>query len=343
MRAAVFDRYGPAEVLTIVELPVPTPKANEVRIRVHAAGVSAEDPKLRAFDHPPLLRLPIGLIFGFRRPRVRILGMEFAGEVDAVGCSVERFRVGDQVFGYTGIGNGAHAEYRCLPEHGVLARKPSNASYVEAAALPNGALTALVYLRNMGRLACAERALIYGASGAVGTAAVQLAKFFGAHVTGVCSTRNLALVASLGADEVCDYTREDFTRHAGAYDVVFDTVGKTTFRQVAPALKERGRYLVTHFGLRELWQMGWTAMLGKKRILGGASNFYWTAELLEELAGLFQKGHLRSVVDRRYPLEDVVLAHRYVEQGHKRGNVVLTMGAAEAQGISNTGAAPGRG
>jgi NADPH:quinone reductase-like Zn-dependent oxidoreductase len=175
----------------------------------------------------------------------------------------------------------------------------------------------------MAKLVRGERVLIYGASGAVGTAAVQLAKHFGAHVTGVCSTRNLELVASLGADEVLDYTREDFTRRAGAYDVVFDTVGKTTFHQVSSALTDRGRYLVTQFGLRELLQMAWSAMVGKKRIIGGASNFRWSAQLLEELADLVRAQRLRPVLDRQYPLEDVVLAHRYVEQGHKRGNVVL--------------------
>jgi NADPH:quinone reductase-like Zn-dependent oxidoreductase len=172
MRAAVFDRYGPADVLTITELPVPIPKPNEIRIKVHAAGVSAEDPKLRAFDHPPLFWLPVGLLFGFRRPRVRVLGMELAGEVDAVGPEVERFQVGDQVFGYTGIRHGAHAEYRCLVETGVLAHKPSNVDFAEAAALPNGALTALVYLRKLAKLEPGERVLVYGASGAVGTAAV---------------------------------------------------------------------------------------------------------------------------------------------------------------------------
>lgn len=326
MKAAIFDRYGPADVLTIAEVPTPTPGPNEIRIRVHAAGVSAEDPKLRAFDHPPLFWLPVGLLFGFRKPRVRILGMELAGEVDAVGRDVERFRVGDQVFGYTGIRHGAYAEYRCLPERGVLAHKPPHTSFVEAAAIPNGALTALVYLRDMAKLARGEQVLIHGASGAVGTAAVQLARHIGAHVTGVCSTRNLELVASLGADEVIDYTREDFTLRPAAYDVVFDTVSRTSFRQVRRVLKDRGRYLVTQFGLRELLQMAWTAMVGGKRIIGGASNFRWTAERLEELAGLLRAGHLRAVVDRRYPLEEVVLAHRYVEQGHKRGNVVLTIG-----------------
>ena len=292
---------------------------------MHAASVSAEDPKLRAFDHPPLFWLPVGLLFGFRRPRVRVLGMELAGEVDAVGCNVTRFRVGDEVFGYTGIRHGAYAEYRCLPETGVLAHKPRTLSFVEAAALPNGALTALVYLRHLAKVQRDERVLIYGASGAVGTAAVQLAKHLGAHVTGVCSTRNLELVTSLGADEVIDYTRQDFAQHSAAYNVVFDTVGKTSFRQIARTLTERGRYLVTQFGLLELLQMAWTGLAGGKRIIGGASNVHWTAKMLEELAGLHEVGSLRPVVDREYSLDQVVLAHRYVEQGHKRGNVVLRL------------------
>jgi NADPH:quinone reductase-like Zn-dependent oxidoreductase len=325
MKAVVFDSYGPADVLSIADVPTPSPKPNEVRILVHAASVSAEDPKMRAFDHPPLLWLPVGVLFGFTRPRFRILGMELAGEIDAVGRDVERFRVGDHVFGYTGVRLGAHAEYRCLPESGVLAKKPENVSFAEAAAIPNGALTALVFLRNMAKLEPGERILIHGASGAVGTAAVQLAKHFGAHTTGVCSTRNVDLIGSLGADEVIDYTREDFTRRTGAYDVVFDTVAKTSFARVKPSLTPRGRYLVTQFGARELWQMAWTAMVRGQRIIGGASNFYWTAKDLEELSGLIQAGRLRAVIDRRFSLEEAVLAHRYVEQGHKRGNVVLTL------------------
>lgn len=323
MNAIVFDRYGPADVLTLAQVPTPAPRAREVRVRIHAASVSAEDPKLRAFDHPPLLHLPVGLLFGFRRPRIRILGMELAGVIDAVGSEVTRFQVGDEVFGYTGIWHGAHAEYRCLPESALLVRKPAGTSFAEAAAIPNGGLTALVYLRSMGRLRAGERVLIYGASGAVGTAAVQLAKHLGAHVTAVCSSRNVELVRSLGADHVIDYLREDCTKSSARYDIVFDTVTKLSWSRVRPILTPVGRYLVTQFSLVDLLRMAWTALRKGPRIIGGASNFHWTSEVLEELAALVHDGCLRTVVDRAYPLGEAAEAHRYVERGHKRGNVVL--------------------
>ena len=212
MRAVVFRRYGPPGVLAVEEVADPVPKDDEILVRVHASTVSAEDPKMRRFDHPWILRVPIALLFGYPRPRTRVLGMELSGEVEAVGSKVTRFDVGDAVFAYTGIRLGAHAEYRCLPEGGVIARKPDTVTFEDAAAVPNSMLTALVYLRTMGALARGERVLVYGASGAVGTAAVQLAKYFGAEVTGVCSTRNLSLVRALGADHVVDYTRAGWPR-----------------------------------------------------------------------------------------------------------------------------------
>lgn len=323
MKAVVFDTYGPADVLRIEEVARPEPRDNEVRVRVHAAGVSAEDPKMRAFDHPPMLRLPIALLFGYPRPRTRVLGMELSGVVDAVGAAVTRFRVGDPVFGYTGIGLGAHAEYRCLREDGVLAHRPSALADEDAAVATNGALTALVYLRDFARLRAGERVLVYGASGAVGTAAVQLAKHFGAHVTGVCSAGNAELVRAIGADQTIDYAREDFADADEAYDVVFDTVGKTTITRVRRCLTPRGRYLVTVFGLRELAQMVWTRFVPGVRMLGGASNFRWNAEDLAWLAAAMATGALRPVVDRCYPMAQAADAHRYVEAGHKKGNVVL--------------------
>jgi NADPH:quinone reductase-like Zn-dependent oxidoreductase len=325
MKAAVFREYGPPEVLAIEEIATPVPKDDELLVRIRAATVSAEDPKMRRFDHPPLFWIPIALLFGYPRPRTRVLGMELSGEVAAVGATVTRFAVGDAIFGYTGIGLGAHAEYRCLSERGVVARKPSGATFEEAAAIPNGALTALVYLRNMARLAPGERVLVYGASGAVGTAAVQLAKHLGAGVTGVCSTRNLDLVRSLGADRVIDYTQESFATERRTYDIVFDTVGQTTFSEVRPVLSHRGRYLVTDFGVRELLQMMWSRLGRGPRVLGGASNFHWNAGDVELLAELMATGRLRAVVDRVYPLSEVVAAHRYVETRRKRGNVVLRM------------------
>jgi len=325
MRAVVFDEYGPAERLRIEQVARPVPRAGEVRIRVCAATVSAEDPKLRRFDHPPLFWLPIALLFGYPRPRKRILGMELSGVVDAVGERVTRFAIGDAVFGYTGIGLGAHAEYACVSEQGVLAHKPSELSFEQAAAVPNGALTALVYLRNLARLRPGERVLVYGASGAVGAMAVQIARQLGARVTGVCSTPNQQLVASLGVERVLDYTRQDFTRDGSVYDVVFDTVGKTSLAQVRRCLSPRGRYLLTVFGLRELLQMLWSWLGRGVRVLGGASNFHWTAADLAQIASWIRAGELRSVVDRCYPLAAAAEAHRYVESGHKRGNVVLTL------------------
>ncbi len=325
MKAVVFTAYGPPDVLQLAEVDKPAPGNRDVLVRIHATTVSAEDPKMRGFKHPPLLWLPIGLLFGFRRPRKTILGMEFAGEVEAVGKDVTRYRKGDPVFGYTGTSLGAHAEYKCVPEHAVMAAKPRNMSHEQAASIPNGALTALVYLRNMAKLQPRESVLIYGASGAVGTAAVQLAKALGARVTGVCSGRNLALVASLGADEVIDYTKQDFTGSGQAYDIIFDTIGKTSMAQVEGSLRPKGRYLVTVFSVRELLQMLWTSLVGGKRIIGGASNFHWTPDDLVYLRELIEAGKLTAVIDRSYPLADAAEAHRYVESGRKRGSVVLTV------------------
>lgn len=310
-------------MLRLVELPTPLPRRDEVLVRICATTVSAEDPKMRGFDHPAAFRLPLAILYGYPRPRRGVWGMEFAGVVASVGRSVTRFAVGDHVFGYTGVGLGAHAQFRCLPETGVIARIPPSMSFVEAAAMPNGALTALVYLRNMARLQTGETILIYGASGAVGTAAVQLAKALGATVTGVCSGRNSALVKSLGADDVVDYTAEDYRRSARRYDVVFDTVGRTTLRDVGAILTRHGRYLVTVFELRDTLRMLWSSWLGGPRMIGGASNFYWKPADLESLCELFVQGKLKPVIDRTYPWTAVADAHRYVEAGHKRGNVVL--------------------
>lgn len=330
MKAMVCSEYGPAEVLQLVEIDTPAPRPREVLVRIYATTVSAEDPKLRAFRHPPLHRLPVAILFGYPRPRRGIWGMEFAGVVVRAGERVTRFCVGDRVFGYTGIGQGAYAEYRCLPETGVLAVMPPSMTYAEAAAIPNGALTALTYLRRMAELRAGESVLVYGASGAVGAAAVQLAKAFGATVTGVCSTRNVSLVSSLGADEVIDYTQHDFRHRATRYDVVFDTVGRTTMQDVKGSLSPRGRYLVTVFGFRDWLRMQWTALTGGQRMLGGASNFYWKSEDLQQLCGLVAQGRWTSVIDRTYPWLEVAQAHRYVEQGHKRGNVVLIVHQADA-------------
>jgi NADPH:quinone reductase-like Zn-dependent oxidoreductase len=326
MKAIVCFEYGSVDVLKFVEVETPVPRRREVLVRIHATTVSAEDPKMRAFKHPPSHRLPVALLFGYPRPRRGIWGMEFAGAVAAVGAEVTRFSVGDRVFGYTGIGLGAHAEYRCLPETGVLGVIPPGLTYSEAAAVPNGALTALAYLRRMAELRSGESVLVYGASGAVGTAAVQLAKAFGAHVTGVCSTRNVSLVESLGADEVIDYTQRDFRQGGARYDIIFDTVGHTCLRDVRASLAPRGRYLVTVFSFVDCLRMLWMSPWRGQRMIGGASNFYWKPEDLALLCTLIAQGRWTSVIDRTYSWLEVAQAHRYVEQGHKRGNVVLLVG-----------------
>ncbi len=334
MKAVVYTEYGPPEVLQLKEVAKPTPKKNKVLIRIYATTVTAEDPRLRGgfTSLPPLLWL-LGRIFvGFRKPRNTILGFELAGEIESVGKDVTRFKEGDQVYGYTGISLGACAEYKCIPEEGVLAIKPTNMTYEEAAAVPNGALTALVFL-NKGNIQSGEKVLVYGASGSVGGFAVQLAKQFGAEVTGVCSSVNLELVKSLGADKVIDYTQEDFTKSGQTYDIIFDTVSKSSFSRCKSALKQNGRYLVTDPGPAALVQTLWTGVIGNllgqqtgKKVIFAASNLSWKPDDLNFLKKLIEAGRLKSVIDRCYPLEQIVEAHRYVETGHKKGNVVITVG-----------------
>ena len=325
MKAIRCFEYGSAEVLRFVEVATPAPRRGEVLVQIHATTVTAEDPKMRAFDHPAFLSLPIALLVGYPRPRRGIWGMELAGVVSALGRGVTRFEVGDRVFGYTGVGLGAHAEYRCLPETGILAKIPPGMSFAEAAAIPNGGLSALAYLRHMASLQAGEHVLVYGASGSVGTAAVQLAKALGARVTGVCSTKNVALVESLGADAVIDYTARDFRESTSRYDIVFDTIGRTTLKDAQEILTPRGRYLVTVFGLSDCLRMLWTRLTGGQRMIGGASNFYWKPSDLELFCDLSAAGQWRSVIDRTYPWLEAAEAHRYVEAGHKCGNVVLVV------------------
>lgn len=325
MKAVVYESYGPPEVLRLTEIEKPVPGDNEVLIRIHATTVTAEDPKQRGFTFPLLIRIPFGIMFGFKKPRNKILGFELAGEIEAIGNQVRRFNRGDKVYGYTGLSFGAYAEYKCMPETGMLAKMPPNLNYEEAAAISNGALTALVFLKKKGGIQNGEKVLIYGASGAVGTASVQLAKYFGATVTGVCSTKNLDLVKSLGADRVIDYTKEDFTQSGETYDIIFDTVGKSSLSQSKKALNHGGRYLLTEFGLSEIIQMLWTSLFGNKKVIGGASNLSWKTDDLHFFNELIEAGKFNPVIDRRYPLEQIREAHRYVEKGHKRGNVVITI------------------
>jgi NADPH:quinone reductase-like Zn-dependent oxidoreductase len=321
MKAIFVTKYGQPEVLQLKEVEKPTPKENEVLIKVHAATVNATDPVFRK-GKPFIARFFTGLT----KPKDPIPGNEFAGEIEAVGGDVKRFKSGDQVFGQTDLGSGTHAEYICMPEEGALAIKPANMSYEEAATVPDGALGALVFLRK-GDIESANTVLINGASGSVGTFGVQLAKHFGAEVTGVCSTTNVELVKSLGADHVVDYTKEDFTKTGQSYDIIFDAVSKSSFSRCKGSLTQGGVYIFTGPALANLLQALWTAKIGSKKALMAAPGMRPASEKAENLVflkELVEAGKLKSVIDRRYRLGEIVEAHRYVEKGHKKGNVILT-------------------
>jgi len=315
MKAITYTKFGPPEVFQIQEVQKPAPKENEVLIKIHAASVVKEDPDWR--------RSPG--FNGFLKPRNPILGQEFAGEIETVGVDVTRFKPGDQVFGLDMFG--AYAQYKCIAEDKALAIKPTNMNYEQAVSVPNGALTALPFLRDKGQIQSGQRVLIYGASGSVGTAAVQLAKYFGTTVTGVCSATNLELVKSLGADHAIDYTREDFTKNGETYDIIFDTVGKTSFAICKDSLTEEGTYLTTVPTPGIMLRALWPAKSGLKvRFL--AAGMRPAGEKVKDMVFLrevIEAGGYKAVIDRSYPLENMADAHRYVEKGHKKGNVIITV------------------
>jgi len=323
MRAVVIDRYGPPEVQHMEDVAKPVPNEDEVLVKIHATTVTRSDCGIRSAK-PPLIRL----FFGLRRPKQRILGTELAGEVEAVGAAVTEFAVGDHVFGSTNsFKSGTHAEFICLKESAPLALKPAGMTFEEAAAVTDGAVLALMCLKaaHVGR---GQKIVVYGASGSIGTAGVQLAKYFGAEVTAVCNTKNVELVRSLGADTVIDYTQEDFTKNGQTYDVVFDAVGKHSFSRCRGSLKPGGSYVATD-GFRNLFLAIWTSRVGNKKALFPIPPHY-TKDNVLLLKELLEAGKYRAVIDRRYPLEDVVEATRYVETQQKTGNVVLTVRPSRA-------------
>jgi NADPH:quinone reductase-like Zn-dependent oxidoreductase len=323
MKAIVCTKYGTPDVLKLKEVEKPAPKDNEVLIRIYASVVGATDPVARKGD-PFISRFFTGLM----KPKNSIPGDILSGEIEAVGKDVKLFKKGDQVFGATNINMGAHGEYKCLPEEGALVIKPANMTYGEAAAVCDGALTALPFLRDKANIQSGQKVLINGASGSVGTFAVQLASYFGAEVTGVCSTSNLELVKSLGANKVIDYTKENFTKSGQTYDIIFDAVGKLSFSRCKSSLKQRGVYLTTVPTLAIMLQILWTSKSSGKKAIFMATGLRPLSEKVKDLIflkGLIEAGKIKSVIDRSYPLEQIAEAHRYVEKGHKKGNVVITL------------------
>ena len=323
IKAIVCTKYGSPDVLQIQEVERPIPTDNEVLIKVMASSVTAADSMMRRAN-PFISRF----FLGFTKPKNAITGTGFAGIVETVGKDVGLFKKGDQVFGESLLNFGANAEYVSIPEDGVLTTKPSNMTFDEAAPVCDGALTSLNFLRDMAKSKKGQKVLINGASGSLGTSAVQLAKYFRAEVTGVCSSKNLEMVKALGADIVIDYTKDDFTKTDQTYDIIYDTIGNSSFSKCKGSLTDTGIYMSPVLNLKLLLQMLKTSVIGGKRAKFSATGIRLASELrnlLLELKGLIEADKIKSVVDQRYHLEQIVEAHRYVDRGHKKGNVILTM------------------
>ena len=330
MKAIVYEEYGPPDVLQLKEVEKPVPKDNEILIKVHARSVNYGDIVTRNFSNIPLsefhmplpLLLPARIMFGYRKPRKNILGSEFAGEVEAIGKDVKHFKEGDPVFGYVGEKMGTYAEYLCMPEDRSVAIKPSNMTFAEAAVVPYGSLMALNLLRKV-NIQSGQNILINGASGGIGSAAVQLARFhYGAEVTGVCGTPRTEFVKSLGAHKVIDYSKEDFTQNGETYDLIFDILGKSSFSALKGSLKENGIYLLASFKTGKILQMLWTKLIGSRKVkcalaIDKQEDMVYVKKLMEA-------EKIKAIIDKRFPMEQAAEAHRYVESGQKKGNVVIT-------------------
>jgi NADPH:quinone reductase-like Zn-dependent oxidoreductase len=325
VKAAVYERYGPPEVVELKEVEKPSPKNDEVSIKVHATTVTSGDWRVRSLELPPGFGFMGRLAFGISKPRQPILGTELAGEIESVGRNVKTFHAGEQVIAFTGARMGCHAEYVCVREDRAIVPKPAKLGYEEAAALSFGGTTALHFFRRA-KLSRGERVLVNGASGGVGTAAIQLAKHFGADVTGVCSASNLELVRSLGASHVIDYTSEDFTTNGETYDVIVDTAGTAPFSRCGSSLKAGGRLLQVLGGLGDLLAAPWVSLTSNKKVIAGPAPE--RVEDLRYLVKLAETGELKPVIDRVYPFSQIVEAHRRVDSGRKRGNVVVTLDGA---------------
>ena len=328
MKAAIYKEYGSPEVVQVEDHPLPTVTGNEVRVRVYATTVTSADSRLRAMRIPPGFKLMARLMFGFSKPKNHILGTEFAGKIDAIGPEAKQFNIGDDVFGAY-EGRGTHAEYFTMAEEEAIEHLPSGFSYEEAASVPFGALTSLIFLNDLGHIKSGLKILIIGASGALGTAAVQLARHYGAEVTGVCSTSNVDLVKSLGASHVIDYTKTDLTQAGEAYDLVYETVGKVPFTQCKKVLKPKGICLMAASGIPDYVRMLVNPFRRGKKVITGVAMF--KKKQLSVLKGLMEDGIIKPVIDRIYPLSNISEAHAHVDTGHKKGSVVVRITGVDQQ------------